>query len=112
MDFARVPKGARAFLFEYRMDKTGAKKTPPNAGKGRVTGVPNKITRELKQMILDALDGAGGVKYLTTQAKKNPKAFLTLLGKVMPLQVTGAGEGGEHLVDQTITIKLVKSDAG
>lgn len=40
-------------------------------------------------MILQALDGAGGVDYLQEQAKQSPAAFLTLIGKVLPLQVTG-----------------------
>ena len=57
--------------------------------KGRTPGVPNKITAELKDMILQALDEAGGVEYLVSCAKKNPQAFLTLVGKVLPLQVTG-----------------------
>lgn len=70
-----------------------AKKKPPNAGKGRPPGASNKINREVKEMILDALTAAGGVTYLTVQAKKNPKAFLSLLGRIMPLQVTGEGGG-------------------
>ena len=70
---------------------------PPNAGKGRQKGVPNKITSELKDMILAALGDAGGVDYLTKQAKENPTAFLTLVGKVLPLQV-GAGDGLKKLV--------------
>lgn len=63
--------------------------TPPNAGKGRVKGVPNKTTAALKDMILAALDRKGGVDYLEAQAEANPTAFLTLIGKVLPLQVTG-----------------------
>ncbi len=55
--------------------------------KGRAKNVPNKLTTELKDMILQALDGAGGVSYLKRQADENPSAFLTLLGKVIPLQV-------------------------
>jgi len=35
-------------------------------------------------MILEALDGAGGVDYLTKQAKANPAAFLSLVGKLLP----------------------------
>lgn len=56
---------------------------------GRVAGVPNKLTVELKDMILGALTNAGGITYLQEQAGKNPAAFLTLVGKVLPLQVTG-----------------------
>jgi len=40
-------------------------------------------------MILQALDQKGGVDYLVEQAGANPTAFLTLLGKVLPLQVQG-----------------------
>ena len=65
---------------------------PPAAGKGRPKGVPNKATTALKEMILQALDGAGGVEYLQRQANENPGPFLTLIGKVLPMQVTGAGQ--------------------
>lgn len=71
---------------------TAEKRRPPSAGKGRVKGVPNKVTREVKEMITQALDKAGGVAYLVRCAKdpKTAPAFLTLVGKVLPLQVTGA----------------------
>jgi hypothetical protein len=51
---------------------------------GRQAGTPNKITRELREMVLVALDRAGGVDYLTRQAKANPTAFLSLVGKLLP----------------------------
>lgn len=54
---------------------------------GRVKGTPNRVTATLKEAILMAADGAhpdGMAGYLTEQAKKNPTAFLTLLGKVLP----------------------------
>jgi hypothetical protein len=82
------------------------RRKPPNAGKGRVKGVPNKVTGELKEMILQALDGAGGVKYLQRQADASPTAFLSLVGKVLPLQVNASGDmrievvvGGYHRAD-------------
>lgn len=58
-----------------------------NAGKGRAKGVPNANTKALKDMILASLDKIGGEAYLCEQAEKNPTAFLTLIGKVLPLQV-------------------------
>jgi hypothetical protein len=62
-------------------------------GAGRPKGVPNKINGDLKAMILGALDGAGGQDYLQRQAELNPGAFLTLIGKVLPMQITGEGGG-------------------
>jgi hypothetical protein len=58
-------------------------------GPGRPKGVPNKQTAQVKEMILAALDKAGGVDYLAAQAAESPAAFMTLVGKVLPLQVTG-----------------------
>ena len=65
-----------------------------NAGKGRPKGSANKTTTEIKEMILAALDKKGGVDYLVTQAEANPVAFMTLIGKVLPLQVNAAHSGG------------------
>lgn len=68
-----------------------------NAGKGRKKGVPNKTTALLKDAILQAAEKAGGkdglVGYLTTQATANPQSFLPLLGKVLPMQITGEDGG-------------------
>lgn len=64
---------------------------PPNAGKGRKKGVPNKVTGALKDMILQALSNAGGVTYLEEQAQKQPTAFLALVGRVLPLQIKDGG---------------------
>lgn len=56
---------------------------------GRPKGAQNKVTRAIKDMVAQALDRAGGVDYLIAQAEENPTAFLTLVGKVIPLQVAG-----------------------
>ena len=76
--------------------------TPPNIlgksggtrGRGRPKGVPNRIPTAIKDMILCALDQAGGVAYLKRQAEANPSAFMGLVGKVIPLQVAGAAADG------------------
>src|SRR3954447_14113954 len=63
----------------------------PGAAKtgGRVAGTPNKISGALREMILGALDDAGGQAYLMRQAEENPAAFMTLLGKVLPTTLAG-----------------------
>ena len=62
-------------------------------GGGTRKGSPNKENKALREMILGALDIVGGEDYLAAQAKKNPSAFLQLIGKVLPTQVTGPGDG-------------------
>lgn len=54
-------------------------------GPGRPKGVPNKVNAALKDMILGALSEAGGMVYLVKQSEDNPVAFMTLVGKVLPL---------------------------
>ena len=63
----------------------------PNLKGGSRAGIPNKSTAALKDMILGALEASGGVKYLTERANdpRTASAFLTLVGKVLPLQVQG-----------------------
>ena len=74
-------------------------------GPGRPKGVPNKTTSILKDAILRAAEKAGNkvgddglISYLEEQAEKNPGPFMSLLGKVLPMQVEGSGEDGEHVV--------------
>ena len=60
----------------------------PKTG-GREKGTPNKISGALREMILGALDDAGGQAYLKKQAEENPGPFLTLLGKILPATLSG-----------------------
>jgi hypothetical protein len=79
---------------------------------GRRRGTPNKTTTALKEAILEAAELAGGdgglVGYLTTLAKTNTSAFATLLGKVLPLQVSGEG-GGSIKVDAMPSDERIKA---
>jgi hypothetical protein len=65
-----------------------AGKGRPRTG-GRAKGTPNKLTADVKAMVLEALEKKGGVQYLVDQAGTNPTAFMTLLGKVLPMTVAG-----------------------
>lgn len=73
---------------------------------GRAKGTPNKTTALLKDAILKAAEEAGGkdglVGYLVKQAEDNPGPFLALLGKVLPMQVTGEDGGPIGVVFKTV----------
>lgn len=90
------------------MDKVTKSARKPPAKGGSRKGIPNKVTRELKEMILSALDNAGGVEYLVRKANdpRTASAFLSLVGKVLPMTVVGPGEGGA-LLFQAIERRVV-----
>lgn len=91
-----------------------AKNTPGFAvgNPGKPKGAVNKTTRVLKDAILIAAEqsgqdtkGKGGlVGYLKRVADEDVKAFSGLLGRVLPLQITG--DSAEPLV-----VKIVRPDA-
>ena len=60
---------------------------------GRKKGSKNKITKDLKAAIMGAFSDAGGQKYLARIADDNPKVFCTLLGKILPSELTGKDGG-------------------
>lgn len=68
-------------------------------GSGRPKGAPNKTTALLKDAIIKAAEAQGDdgkdglVGYCTFLAREEPKAFAQLLGKVLPMQVTGEDGG-------------------
>jgi hypothetical protein len=90
-----------------QVQSTGKRK-PPAAGMGRKVGSTNKATKELKTMILEALGNAGGVEYLERKANdpKTASAFLSLIGKVLPMTIQGPGPGGGHKM--TIEVEFVR----
>src|SRR4051812_1004826 len=71
------------------------------SGLGRPKGVPNKITTDVKAMILGALDKVGGQEYLARVAVENPAPFLALLARLLPPQQKhpGPGAGGDGATD-------------
>jgi len=73
--------------------KSRAKRPQPKGGSRK--GIPNKVPAEVKTMVLQALSEAGGVEYLLERAKdpRTQAAFMTLVGKVIPTQITGEGGG-------------------
>jgi hypothetical protein len=85
---------------------------------GRTKGTPNKTTKLLKEAILMAaeLEGSDGkgkdqlVGYLRRLAKNYPKTFSVLLGRVLPLQITGKVEGELTIARKARTVEEVRAE--
>lgn len=87
-------------------DKQTLKIGEGKPGPGRPKGLPNKTTALLKDAILQAATEAGGdggmVAYLKARAVDTPGPFLGLMGKVLPMQLTG--EDGAPVAVQFLTV--------
>ena len=82
-------------------DKQTKKIGEGKPGPGRPKGQPNKTTALLKDAILKVATEAGNgdmVEYLRAQAVANPGPFMSLLGKVLPMQVVGDPDNPLRLV--------------
>ena len=75
---------------------------------GRPKGSPNRITVQMREAFSMALDELGGVEYLVKFGQQNPKAFITLLSKMLPreLNVGPVGEptDGEAALISVLTL--------
>lgn len=80
----------------------------PKTG-GRKKGQANKNTTALKDAILNAFSTAGGESYLLRIAQEDPRTFCTLLGKILPTQLTGDPE--QPVSVSGIAVSFVKADA-
>jgi len=54
---------------------------------GRRKGTPNQFTADVRPMVYQALQKAGGVDYLVRQADENPGPFLSLVSRCMPKEI-------------------------
>lgn len=90
--------------------QTGRNGNRGKPGPGRPKGSPNRTTTVLKDAILLAAEQVGedgGGKdgltgYLKRVADKDMKAFSALLGRVLPMQVTGEDGGPLQAVFKTV----------
>lgn len=56
-------------------------------GAGRPAGAKNKLTGDLRAAIIESFEQVGGVDYLVAAALSNPKAYLSLLSKIVPREI-------------------------
>lgn len=69
--------------------ESGNKRLPPNAGKGRKPGSVNKTTAAVKETLMAAFDGVGGLEALIEWGKANPTPFYQTWAKLLPTEIKG-----------------------
>lgn len=87
---------------------------------GRVKGTSNKSTVLLKEAILLAAEAVGQdgkgkeglLGYLKMAAVSQPKAFITLLGRLLPTTLANDPDNPLKMVDGALEVRFVKSDEG
>lgn len=74
------------------------RKLPPNAGKGRPKGSPNKITKAAREAFEHAFDAIGGTDALAKWARTHRTEFYKLYARLIPVeQRIGGVEGNPEL---------------
>jgi hypothetical protein len=68
-----------------------------NKGGGRKVGSKALISRKVLTDIIKAYEKLGGVKWLVEMARKDPKTFAQLYGRVLPREIK---------VEQSVEIKM------
>lgn len=86
-------------MSEKQAKKSGRGGARP--GGGRPKGSLDKGNALIREMIAQALDEAGGVAYLVATANTHQAAFLSLIGKVMPVQIEGGDSPIKHSIKVT-----------
>ena len=81
---------------------------PRPAGSGRKPGSRNLTSQKLKEIVFKALEQqeGGAIGYLKTQAVQEPRAFMALIGKLLPTQITGE-DGAPVRITQIELVPLV-----
>lgn len=59
----------------------------------RPVGSVNKVTRTIREAIIESFDAIGGAAWLRRIAEDDPKTYAMLLAKAMPTQVEGSNGG-------------------
>lgn len=81
---SKPAKDERADLDDSVTNEAGTVRKP-----GRPKGSLDRGGAQIREMIVTALTDLGGSKYFVHVAKTRPDAFLMLIGKLLPTQVTG-----------------------
>lgn len=74
---------------------------------GRTKGTPNKLSASVKDNVISVFEDLGGTEHMKLWASENPTQFYNIYAKLLPLQLNGAGENGEHI--SKVVVEFVDS---
>jgi len=66
---------------------------------GRVAGTPNKTTSHVKEALIEAFEGMGGIESLRAWAEAEPTEFYKLWAKLLPQELTATIDVTPGLAD-------------
>lgn len=75
--------------FKKGQQNPGSRTRRAKTKSGRAKGARNKITRDIKEALLQSFEALGGQYWLESLARRRPAAYATLVGKLLPMQLTG-----------------------
>jgi hypothetical protein len=65
---------------------------------GRQKGARNKVTQGAVANVMEVFDMLGGAKGFAEWATENKTEYYKHYAKLIPLQINGAGDDGEHVI--------------
>ena len=67
---------------------------------GRRPGSVNRFQKNLRESVLEAYQQLGGTDWLVEQGRANPTAFMNLLSKLLPKDVSVTSSPAEQFVER------------
>lgn len=92
---AGTPKSMRSNLPVVHPGTEKTQFKPGNGRGGRKKGSKNRIPMTLQVAIEKSFQKLGGVSYLVRMGESHPQAYLALLGKIIPRNITVSAAAGE-----------------
>lgn len=73
---------------------------PKPAKSGRKRGVSNKVTGDIRGMMVETLNDLGGKRYLAWLAIEHPQVFGRLLGQCLPKEIKISAQNTVEIVSE------------
>ncbi len=87
--------------------KPGKKRTG-----GRAKGTPNKTTAAFKAAVLRVYGTSGGDEAFLQWARRNRTEFYKICARLIPHEVVGPGDNGEHLIKKIVDVFVDPASSG